>query len=87
MISYFAEINKVRVTLFNLEKKPLSLPDEEGPKITLTEKLFVPVKEHPDVSVPHMLSEALKCEIGFVVYLSTFGSEGFTGFKCVKLCP
>ena len=69
MISYFAEINKVRVTLFNLEKKPLSLPDEEGPKITLTEKLFVPVKEHPDVSVPHMLSEALKCEIGFVVYL------------------
>jgi len=42
------EINKVRVTLFNLEKKPLALPDEEGPKITLTEKLFVPVKEHPD---------------------------------------
>ena len=52
------------MTLFNLEKKPLSLPDEEGPKITLTEKLFVPVKEHPDVSVRHMLSE-----IGFVVYL------------------
>lgn len=38
------------MTLFNLEKKPLTLPDEEGPKVTLTEKLFVPVKEHPDVS-------------------------------------
>lgn len=47
-----AEINKVRVTLFNLEKKPLALPDEDGgPKVSLTEKLFVPVKEHPDVSI------------------------------------
>ncbi|XP_067947834.1 protein quaking-B-like isoform X2 [Watersipora subatra] len=43
------EINKVRVTLFNLEKKPLALPDEDGgPKVSLTEKLYVPVKEHPD---------------------------------------
>ena len=47
----FVEINKVRVTLFNLEKKPLTLPDEDGgPKVSLTEKLYVPVKEHPDVS-------------------------------------
>lgn len=37
--------------MFNLEKKPLSLPDEDGgPKVSLTEKLYVPVKEHPDVS-------------------------------------
>lgn len=39
------------MTLFNLKKKPLALPEEDGStKVSLTEKLFVPIKEHPDVS-------------------------------------
>ena len=47
----FAEINRVRSSLFyNQNKKELSLPDAQGPAVNLQEKLYVPVKEHPDVS-------------------------------------
>jgi len=44
------EINKVRGNLFHIttSKEPMPLPDAHGPVITLSEKLFVPVKEHPD---------------------------------------
>lgn len=28
----------------------LNLPEPEGEVVTMTEKIFVPVKEHPDVS-------------------------------------
>lgn len=33
-----------------MKKEPLVLPEPEGPITTLTEKVYVPVKEHPDVS-------------------------------------
>lgn len=33
-----------------MRKEPLSLPDAEGAPVTLNEKVYVPVKEHPDVS-------------------------------------
>ncbi|XP_065169400.1 protein held out wings isoform X3 [Atheta coriaria] len=45
------EIAKVRASLFQIngvKKEPLVLPDAEGIVTTLTEKVYVPVKEHPD---------------------------------------
>lgn len=49
-----AEIAKVRASLFQIsgvKKEPLVLPEPEGDITTLTEKVYVPVKEHPDVSI------------------------------------
>jgi hypothetical protein len=43
----------VRASLFQIsgvKKEPLILPEPEGEITTLTEKVYVPVKEHPDVS-------------------------------------
>lgn len=48
------EIAKVRASLFQIsgvKKEPLILPEPEGDVTTLTEKVYVPVKEHPDVSI------------------------------------
>ncbi|XP_060526110.1 protein held out wings isoform X2 [Cylas formicarius] len=45
------EIAKVRASLFQIngvKKEPLILPEPDGPVTTLTEKVYVPVKEHPD---------------------------------------
>ncbi|XP_022124294.1 protein held out wings isoform X1 [Pieris rapae] len=45
------EIAKVRASLFQIngvKKEPLILPEPEGMLTTLTEKVYVPVKEHPD---------------------------------------
>lgn len=33
-----------------MKKEPLILPEAEGQVTTLTEKVYVPVREHPDVS-------------------------------------
>lgn len=48
----FPEISKVRVALFQFEftKEEMSLPEPEGDVQITTEKVFVPAKEHPDVS-------------------------------------
>lgn len=45
------EINKVRSNLFHINggnKEPLSLPEASGAAVTLSDKVFVPVKEHPE---------------------------------------
>ncbi|CAD1477726.1 unnamed protein product, partial [Heterotrigona itama] len=45
------QIAKVRASLFQIsgvKKEPLVLPEPEGDITTLTEKVYVPVKEHPD---------------------------------------
>lgn len=43
------EIVKVRSVLFqNGDKQPLELPTPQGPTVTLTEKVYVPVKDHPE---------------------------------------
>ncbi|XP_055697685.1 protein held out wings isoform X2 [Phlebotomus papatasi] len=45
------EIAKVRASLFQIngvKKEPLELPEADGPPMTLNEKVYVPVKEHPD---------------------------------------
>lgn len=44
----------MRSSLFQIngvKKEPLILPEADGPVTTLTEKVYVPVKEHPDVSI------------------------------------
>jgi len=50
----FSEIGKVRGNLFQINGKknePLVLPDAAGASITLSEKVYVPIKEFPDVSL------------------------------------
>ncbi|XP_075146013.1 protein held out wings isoform X2 [Haematobia irritans] len=45
------EIARVRASLFQIngvKKEPLMLPEPEGPAVTLNEKVYVPVREHPD---------------------------------------
>lgn len=45
------EISKVRASLFQINgvtKEPLTLPEPDGETMTLNEKVYVPVKEHPD---------------------------------------
>ena len=51
---FFAEIGKVRGNLFQINGKkqePLSLPEAAGAPVTLSEKVYVPIKEYPDVSI------------------------------------
>ena len=52
--SFFPEIGKVRGNLFQINgyvKEPLILPEGSGPPVIHSEKVYVPVKEHPDVSI------------------------------------
>lgn len=54
---FVSEIAKVRASLFQIngvKKEPLILPEADGPVTTLTEKVYVPVKEHPDVCISIM---------------------------------
>lgn len=54
ILNFFVEIGKVRGNLFQIngnEKKPMVLPDAVGAAVNLSEKVYVPVKEFPDVSV------------------------------------
>lgn len=54
MYFLFSEIARVRASLFQIngvKKEPLVLPEPDGAVTTLTEKVYVPVKEHPDVSI------------------------------------
>ena len=50
---YVAEISRVRANLFQIHgylREPLDLPDGVGPPVTLTDKVYVPVKDYPEVS-------------------------------------
>ncbi|KAH8264677.1 hypothetical protein KR038_011970 [Drosophila bunnanda] len=45
------EIARVRASLFQIngvKKEPLTLPEPEGAVMTMNEKVYVPVREHPD---------------------------------------
>jgi hypothetical protein len=49
---FVSEISKVRGNLFQINgyvKEPLILPDGNGPPVIHTEKVYVPVKDHPEV--------------------------------------
>jgi len=52
---WVSEINRVRSSLFNwsTNKDQQRLPEPCGLVVTMTEKLFVPLHEHPDVSFIH----------------------------------
>ena len=51
-IVFSLEIVKVRSVLFqNGDTSPLELPPAQGPTVVLTEKVYVPVKEHPEVYI------------------------------------
>lgn len=59
---FVSEIAKVRSSLFQvngMKKEPLILPEAQGTTATLTEKVFVPVKEHPDVSTVDFITKFL----------------------------
>jgi protein quaking len=50
---YVSEIGKVRGNLFQINGKknePLVLPDAAGAPVSLSEKVYVPLKDHPEVS-------------------------------------
>lgn len=52
------EIAKVRASLFQIngvKKEPLKLPEPDGTPVTLNEKVYVPVREHPDVSIEYFI--------------------------------
>jgi protein quaking len=50
-IFFNQEISRVRVNLFQLgSKESICLPEPVGPVLQLNEKLYVPVKDHPEVS-------------------------------------
>ena len=57
LILLVLEINRVRGSLFHwsTNKEHQQLPEACGPVVTLTEKLFVPLHEHPDVSIVNLL--------------------------------
>lgn len=63
---FVSEIAKVRSSLFQvngMKKEPLILPEAQGTTATLTEKVFVPVKEHPDVSTKDFISKFLNLSL------------------------
>merc|ERR1712032_144724 len=63
------EIGKVRGNLFQINgyvKEPLILPEGSGPPVIHSEKVYVPVKEHPDVSI--FISLSLDIEIYIILY-------------------
>jgi len=48
----FTEITRVREDILQqqvINKEPLTLPEPSGPVVCLSEKLFIPVREHPEV--------------------------------------
>ena len=70
IFSFFIEIARVRASLFQINgvrKEPLQLPEPDGETVTLNEKVYVPVKEHPDVSsnlfLKLFLNFSVKCRL------------------------
>lgn len=51
---HLSEINRVRVNIFQCEfnREPMQLPEPVGDVVILQEKVFVPVQQYPDVSIP-----------------------------------
>lgn len=54
-----SEISRVRKDMYidalNGSERVSELPDAVGPNVQLQEKLYVPTKEHPDVSLTYYL--------------------------------
>lgn len=74
---FLPEIARVRASLFQIngvKKEPLTLPEPEGAPVTLNEKVYVPVREHPDVSTYNLI---------FPDVYSIFIAEGLVAFSSV----
>ena len=72
----FSEISKVRSNLFQINgyvKEPLILPEGSGPPVIHSEKVYVPVKEHPDVSLVKRHFE--------IIPIISFGNKHFLSNK------
>ena len=75
----WTEIGKVRGNLFQIngnEKKPMVLPEPIGPVVNLSEKVYVPVKEFPDVSDSLSLSLSLCLSICLCLCVLCVHQEG-----------
>jgi len=51
-----AEITRVRESILQqqiVNREPLTLPEPVGPVVSLSEKLYIPVKDHPEVYNVH----------------------------------
>ena len=60
IIFFITEIGRVRGNLFQINGKksePLVLPDASGAPINLSEKVYVPIKEYPDVSIEQCICQ------------------------------
>lgn len=84
-----SEIAKVRASLFQIsgvKKEPLVLPEPDGDITTLTEKVYVPVKEHPDVSIVNTSSVARTVNLtntSRIIFILT-KIQGFTRLELTK---
>lgn len=73
-VVFVTEIAKVRASLFQVngvKKDPLVLPEAQGQPTTLTEKVFVPVREHPDVS-NHCLTATHMADMYIIIRIDTY---------------
>ena len=84
-----SEINKVRVSLFHLtsSKEPFVLPSGEGAVVTLSEKVFVPVKDHPDVSIKFQCIVIKTCHESYKLEKSLLDSDNLTSYQYYLLAP
>ena len=98
----FPEIGKVRGNLFQINgyvKEPLILPEGSGPPVIHSEKVYVPVKEHPDVSILILfyLSNILflliffiikQYNLSLVIFIAFFQDAAiYVYFKYYRYCP
>merc|ERR1712226_250605 len=96
------EIGKVRGNLFQINgyvKEPLILPEGSGPPVIHSEKVYVPVKEHPDVSILILfyLSNILffliffiikQYNLSLVIFIAFFQDAAiYVYFKYYRYCP
>lgn len=74
-----SEINRVRKDMYSdtvnglVDRHPLELPEPMGPIVHLQEKLFVPVKEYPDVS--SWFIHLTLCQLSHGAYINTATSR------------
>ena len=75
----------MRGNLFQINgyvKEPLILPEGSGPPVIHSEKVYVPVKEHPDVSIIILLLFKIICFS--IPSLSFYLSHNFSQYLCFQ---
>ena len=75
----------MRGNLFQINgyvKEPLILPEGSGPPVIHSEKVYVPVKEHPDVSIIILFIFKIICFS--IPSLSFYLSHNFSQYLCFQ---